>query len=65
MIVDNLDKILGLVGLMVGIEVIAIAIFTVSILYVRNPITAGIIGNVSSLTMIMGIIGYSIKKDKN
>jgi hypothetical protein len=26
MIVDNLDKILGLVGLMVGIEVIAIAI---------------------------------------
>jgi hypothetical protein len=65
MIVDNLDKILGLVGLMVGIEVIAIAIFTVSILYIRNPITAGIIGNVSSLTMIMGIIGYSIKKDKN
>ena len=65
MIVDNLDKILGLIGLMVGIEVIAIAIFTVSILYIRNPITAGIIGNVSSLTMIMGIIGYSIKKDKN
>ena len=65
MIVDNLDKILGLVGLMVGIEVIAIAIFTVSILYIRNPISAGIIGNVSSLTMIMGIIGYSIKKDRN
>ena len=50
---------------MVGIEVIAIAIFTVSILYIRNPITAGIIGNVSSLTMIMGIIGYCIKKDEN
>jgi len=65
MIVDNLDKILGLVGLMVGIEVIAIAIFTISVLYIRNPVTAGIIGNVSSLTMIMGIIGYCIKKDEN
>lgn len=34
--IDNLDKILGLVGLMVGIEIIAIAIFTVSVLYITK-----------------------------
>jgi hypothetical protein len=65
MIVDNLDKILGLVGLMVGIELIAIAIFTATILYLRNPFAAGIIGNISSLAMIMGIIGYTLNKERN
>jgi hypothetical protein len=65
MIVDNLDKILGLVGLMIGIEIIAIAIFTATVLYIRNPVVAGIIGNISSLTMTMGIIGYSLFRDKN
>jgi hypothetical protein len=64
MIVDNLDKILGLFGLMVGIELIAIAIFTVSILYIRNPIAAGLIGNISSLTMTLGIIGIAINRDR-
>ncbi len=64
MIVDNLDKILGLFGLMVGIELIAIVIFTVSILYVRNPVAAGLIGNISSLTMTLGIIGYAVNRDR-
>ncbi len=64
MIVDNLDKILGLFGLMVGIELIAIVIFTVSILYIRNPVAAGLIGNISSLTMTLGIIGYAINRDR-
>jgi len=53
MIVDNLDKIVGLVGVIAGIEIIVIAIFTVSVLYLRNPVTAGVIGNISNLTMIM------------
>jgi hypothetical protein len=65
MFVDNMDKILGLVGLMVGIELIAIAIFTASILYLRNPFAAGIIGNISSLAIILGIIGYTLNKEKN
>lgn len=65
MIVDNLDKILGLFGLMVGIELIAIVIFTVSILYIRNPVAAGLIGNISSLTMTLGIIGYAVNRDRN
>ncbi|WP_048189800.1 hypothetical protein [Methanobacterium sp. SMA-27] len=64
MIVDNLDKILGLFGLMVGIELIAIVIFTLSILYIRNPLAAGLIGNISSLTMTLGIIGYAINRDR-
>ena len=64
MIVDNLDKILGLFGLMVGIELIAIVIFTVSILYIRNPVAAGLIGNISSLTMTIGIIGYAVNRDR-
>ncbi|MBZ2165308.1 hypothetical protein [Methanobacterium spitsbergense] len=64
MIVDNLDKILGLFGLMIGIELIAIVIFTVSILYIRNPVAAGLIGNISSLTMTLGIIGYAINRDR-
>ncbi len=63
MIVDNLDKILGLVGVIAGIEIIAIAIFTVSVLYFRNPVIAGLIGNLSSLTMIIGIIWYSVKRE--
>lgn len=65
MFVDNMDKILGLVGVMVGIELIAIAIFTASILYLRNPFAAGIIGNISSLAITLGIIGYSLNKEKN
>jgi hypothetical protein len=65
MIIDNMDKILGLVGLMVGIELIAIAIFTVTILYFRNPFAAGIVGNISSLVMTMGIIGFMINRERN
>ena len=37
MIFDNLDKIIGLIGLIMGIKIIAIAIFMTSILYLRNP----------------------------
>jgi hypothetical protein len=64
MIIDNLDKIIGLFGLMIGIEMIAIVIFTISILYIRNPVAAGLIGNISSLTMTLGIIGYAINRDR-
>ena len=64
MIVDNLDKILGLFGLMIGIELIAIVIFTISILYFRNSVAAGLIGNISSLTMTLGIIGYAVNRDR-
>ena len=64
MIIDNLDKIIGLVGLIMGIELIAIAIFTASIIYFRNPVIAGLIGNFSFLTMGLGLVGLSINHEK-
>jgi hypothetical protein len=60
---NNLDKIIGMVGLIMGIELIAIAIFTVSILYFRSPVVAGIIGNLSSLGMMLGTIFVFVKKE--
>jgi hypothetical protein len=63
MIIDNLDKIIGLVGVIMGIELIAIAIFTVSILYFRNPVVAGLIGNFSCLTMTLGLLGIAINHE--
>jgi hypothetical protein len=65
MIVNNLDKIIGLVGLIMGIEIIAIAIFITSILYIRNPVVAGLIANISSLTMTLGFLGYAINRERN
>ncbi len=52
-----------MVGLIMGIELIAIAIFTVSILYFRSPVVAGIIGNLSSLGMMLGTIFVFVKKE--
>jgi hypothetical protein len=59
--INNLDKIIGLVGLVIGIELIAAAIFTLSIVYFKNPATAGVIGNMSSLSIFLGMIANSIR----
>jgi hypothetical protein len=64
-IVNNLDKIIGLVGLIMGIEIIAIAIFISSILYIRNPVVAGLIANISSLTMTLALLSYAINRERN
>jgi hypothetical protein len=63
MIIDNLDKIVGLVGILSGIEILAAIIFTISFIYLRNPQVAGIIGNISSLSMTLGLITLFLKKD--
>ena len=47
-----------------GIELIAIAIFTASVLYFRNPVVAGLIGNFSFLTMGLGLLGIAINHEK-
>ncbi|HEX7467574.1 MAG TPA: hypothetical protein VF324_03155 [Methanobacterium sp.] len=65
MIVNNLDKIIGLVGLIMGIEIIAIAIFISSILYIRNPVVAGLIANISSFTMTLALLSYAINRERN
>ena len=64
MLIANLDKIIGLVGLIMGMELIAIAIFTASIVYFKNPIIAGLIGNFSFLTMGLGLLGIAINHEK-
>lgn len=64
MIIDNLDKIIGMVGLIMGIELVAIAIFTASILYFKNPVVAGLIENFSFLTMGLGLLGIAINHEK-
>jgi hypothetical protein len=64
MFLDNLViKISALVGLFIGIELIAIALFTVSVLYFRSPVIAGVIGNLSSLGMLLGVILVFVKKE--
>jgi hypothetical protein len=63
MFIDNLDKIIGMVGLVMGIELIAITIFTVSLAYFRSPVVAGVIGNLSSLGMLLGTIFVFVKKE--
>ena len=64
MLLDNLVvKISALVGLFMGIELIAIAIFTVSVIYFRSPVVAGVIGNLSSLGMTLGVIFVFVKKE--
>jgi hypothetical protein len=52
-------------GLMLGIELVAIVIFTVSIAYFRSPVVAGVIGNMSSLGMTLGVIFAFVKKEMN
>ncbi len=63
MFINNLDKIIGMIGLVMGIELIAIAIFTVSVIYFRNPVIAGVIGNLSSLGMLLATLFVFVKKD--
>lgn len=63
-IIDNLDKIFGLVGVIVGIEIVAAVIFIFSFIYLRNQQLAGIIGNFSSLSLTLGLITIFLKKDK-
>ena len=48
-----------------GIELIALVVFSVSIVYVRNPKVAGVLANMSSLAMTGGLIGYYIHKEKD
>ena len=64
MLLDNLIvKITALVGMFLGIELIAIAIFTVSVIYFRSPVVAGVLGNLSSLGMLLGVILVLVKRE--
>lgn len=62
MIHEGFINIIGLTGILVGIELIAFGISFLSILYLKNPQIAGIIWNISSLSMTSGLIVYFLKK---
>lgn len=62
-LISNLDKIIGMVGLILGVEVIAILIFLFLITNLRNPVIAGLAGNISSFCMVLGIIIIHIKQE--
>jgi hypothetical protein len=61
--ISNLDKIIGMVGLVLGVEVVSIVIFLFLIINLRNPVLAGLAGNISSLGMIVGIICVFLKQE--
>jgi hypothetical protein len=65
MIIDNLDKLIGLVGVCIGIEIIAALIGTFAIIYVRNPYMAGVIASLSSMSMSGVLIYTFIKREPN
>lgn len=62
-IIDNLDKLIGLVGLCMGIEIIAGLIAIFAIIYVRNPYLAGVIGSLSSMGMSSALIYMFLRKE--
>lgn len=63
MMLFNLDKIIGMMGLILGVEVISIVIFIFLLINIRNPVLAGLAGNLSSLSMIVGIIFIFVKQE--
>lgn len=63
MLINNLDKIIGLVGVCIGIEIIAGLIGIFAIIYVRNPYMAGVIASLSSLSMSGALIYTFLKSE--
>jgi hypothetical protein len=61
--ISNLDKILGMMGLILGVEVISIVVFLFLLVNIRNPVLAGLAGNISSLGMMVGIIFIFVKQE--
>jgi hypothetical protein len=64
MLINNLDKLIGLVGVCIGIEIIAGLIAIFAIIYVRTPYIAGVIASLSSLSMTSLLIMFFLRNDK-
>jgi hypothetical protein len=65
---NNLHMIIGLVGiggLAVSMLLVGVLMFTLSAFYLRKPMIAGLIGNLSSFTVAIGVILLFIRKDLN
>ncbi|MGB9979242.1 hypothetical protein [Methanobacterium sp.] len=57
-------KFIGLFGTVIGIEIIAIIIFIVASLYLRNQQAAGLVGNISSMSMAIVLMITLLKNNK-
>lgn len=64
MMYETLFKILGIVGTVIGMEIIAVIIFTFSVIYLRNQQIAALLGNMSLLGMSLGLIVSFLKYDR-
>lgn len=64
MLFVDFTKIVGVLGAVIGIEIVAILIFMVSAIYLRNQQVAGLIGNLSSMSMAFVLLVTLLKKDK-
>ena len=64
MLFADFIKIIGVLGAVIGIEIIAILIFMVSVIYLRNQQVAGLIGNFSSMSMALVLLITLLKNGK-
>jgi hypothetical protein len=56
---------IGIGGLAVSMLMVGVLMFTLSAVYLRKPLIAGLIGNLSSFSVAVGVILLFIKKDLN
>lgn len=63
MFIDNLDKIIWYSRFDVGYRISCYIHFIISIAYFRSPVVAGVIGNMSSRGMRLGVIFEFVTKE--
>jgi hypothetical protein len=64
-IFKNIIYLTGLTGTIIGFEIIAIAIYMVTLPYLRNPLISGTIANLSLMIMTLTLVSYFLKKSLN
>ena len=55
-------EIIGLIGIVIGFEVLGSTIFYLCIPFVQSPDIAAVIGSISCILMTLGLIAYFLRK---
>jgi hypothetical protein len=55
-------EMIGLIGIVIGFEVLGSTIFYLLIPFVQNPDIAAVIGSISCILMTLGLIDYFLRK---
>jgi len=55
-------EIIGLIGIVIGFELLGSVIFYLLIPFVQNPDIAAVIGSISCILMTLGLIAYFLRK---